>query len=212
MDLGPQFSTNPHHNIRFALWNAQSVKSKDTLLQQYLISAQLDVCLLMETWIKDCDSDWLDTTDLCCKGFEAKFINRKTKRGGGVGIVFDKSLKCVEVQRDKFVPTTFEHGSWRIIKGNVCLKFEVFYRPLGTKNVPISHFTDEFATFIERNRILDGNVILLGDFSVHVNNPNDVDALDFMATTEALGLQQHVNCATHNKGHTLDLILKEPEP
>ncbi len=78
-DRGPQFSSRPDHNLRFALWNAQSIRSKDTLLQQYLISAQLDICFITETWIKDHDNAWMDTTDLRQNGYDVKFINRSHK-------------------------------------------------------------------------------------------------------------------------------------
>ncbi len=45
----------------------------------------------------------------------------------------------------------------------------------------------------------------MGD--MHVDDLDDTDAVDFNTTTEALGLDQHVNFFTHNKGHILDLVL-----
>ena len=53
------------------------------------------------------------------------------------------------------------------------------------------------------------NVILVGDFNLHINNPNDDDACNFMETTQALGLQQNITFPTHVLGNTLDLIFSE---
>ena len=52
------------------------------------------------------------------------------------------------------------------------------------------------------------NVILVGDFNLHINNPNDDDACKFMETTQALGLQQNIAFPTHVSCNTLDLISK----
>ena len=34
------------------------------------------------------------------------------------------------------------------------------------------------------------NVIILGDFNLHVNDPNDDNAMNFVETTQALALEQ----------------------
>ena len=49
----------------------------------------------------------------------------------------------------------------------------------------------------------------MGDFNIHVNNTNDPEAQIFLYTMEALGLDNHVDFATHNRGNTLDLVLTE---
>ena len=55
----------------------------------------------------------------------------------------------------------------------------------------------------------DTNVIILGDFNLHVNDPNDDNAMNFIETTKALALEQHVKFPTHTSGNTLDLVLTE---
>ena len=51
------------------------------------------------------------------------------------------------------------------------------------------------------------NILLLGDFSIHVNDDNDEDSNIFRETVDGLGLQQHVNFSTHRQGNYLDLII-----
>ena len=49
----------------------------------------------------------------------------------------------------------------------------------------------------------------LGDFSIHVNNPDNEDAIQFIEMCAAVGLQQHIKQETHISGNTLDLVLNE---
>ena len=49
-------------------------------------------------------------------------------------------------------------------------------------------------------------VILLGDFNIHIDNPANGFAKDFISLLECLGITQYVNFPTHNKGHILDLV------
>ena len=49
----------------------------------------------------------------------------------------------------------------------------------------------------------------MGDFNLHVNNPNDDDACNFLETTQALGLHQNITFPTHVLDNTLDLIFSE---
>ena len=53
------------------------------------------------------------------------------------------------------------------------------------------------------------NIILAGDFNIHINNQDDPKANILMDTITALGLQQHTNFVTHHSGNTLDLIFTE---
>ena len=53
------------------------------------------------------------------------------------------------------------------------------------------------------------NNIILGDFSMHINDSNSNDACTFIGTFIALGLTQHVTMSTHVKGNILDLMFTE---
>ena len=55
----------------------------------------------------------------------------------------------------------------------------------------------------------DTNVIILGDFNLHVNDPNDDNAMNFIETTQALALEQHFRFPRHTSGNMLDLVLTE---
>ena len=44
-------------------------------------------------------------------------------------------------------------------------------------------------------------MLVLGDFNIHVDVPNDIDAVKFLDLLESLGLKQHVTEATHIWSH-----------
>ena len=45
------------------------------------------------------------------------------------------------------------------------------------------------------------------DFNLHINDPQDIEANQFLDTIDVLGLKQLVNYPTHEKNNTLDLII-----
>ena len=53
------------------------------------------------------------------------------------------------------------------------------------------------------------NLVLLGDFNMHVNKLDNQDTQSYIDTMEALGLVQHIDQQTHQLGNTLDLIYME---
>ena len=53
------------------------------------------------------------------------------------------------------------------------------------------------------------NIILPGDFNIHIEETTSPDTVIFNDTMEALGLTQHVTQPTHNQGNILDLVFME---
>ena len=53
------------------------------------------------------------------------------------------------------------------------------------------------------------NIITLGDFNLHANDPQDADASIFLGTLMGMGFTQHIDIPTHNSANTLDLIITE---
>ena len=52
-------------------------------------------------------------------------------------------------------------------------------------------------------------VVIADDFNIHVDNPQDRGTKELCCVFENYGLSQHVTRPTHNKGHTLDLIISK---
>ena len=52
-----------------------------------------------------------------------------------------------------------------------------------------------------------GKKLYLGDLNVWVDKQNSVDANTFRSILNNFGMKRHVNKATQNLGHTLDLVI-----
>ncbi|KAJ0061934.1 hypothetical protein NL108_014510 [Boleophthalmus pectinirostris] len=50
-------------------------------------------------------------------------------------------------------------------------------------------------------------LVITGDFNVHVDNVCDKNGKELSVVLETFGLTQYVSEPTHNRGHTLDLLI-----
>ena len=67
-------------------------------------------------------------------------------------------------------------------------------------------FLDEVSQLVQYFITNHKNLILLGDFSIYVQDLANLDSLVYSETMEAMGLIQHIIEATHQLGNTVDLI------
>jgi len=65
-------------------------------------------------------------------------------------------------------------------------------------------FFDDFTELLSIVCIDFDRLVIVGDFNIHVDNPQDRGAKELFCV-----LTQHVTEPTHNKGHTLDLIISK---
>ena len=80
------------------------------------------------------------------------------------------------------------------------------YRPMDGS---IPQFLDIFTKLLVDILTSNINLVVLGDFNIHVNDINYPNANIFLDTMTALGLKQHVEGPTHKSGNCLDLIFTE---
>ena len=60
---------------------------------------------------------------------------------------------------------------------------------------------------MEELSIASGELLMFGDFNLHVDNACDQSAYTFLDLISSFGLKQHVLGVTHDQGHTLDLVI-----
>jgi hypothetical protein len=91
---------------------------------------------------------------------------------------------------------------------NLSLKFNVviIYRSPGACRQSFDEFNEFlcFFNYIEQ-------VIIIGDFNIHVDQTKDNNAISFARLLEQYEWIQHVSEITHDAGHTLDLILTKKQ-
>ena len=105
----------------------------------------------------------------------------------------------------------FQFAKWRIVLKHTTLTILAIYHPPYSNQSKVTNcdFLDEFIDWVVEYIMNDTNVIVLGDFNLHVNDPNDDNAMNFIESTQAIALEQHVNFSTHLSGNTLDLVFTE---
>ena len=71
-------------------------------------------------------------------------------------------------------------------------------------------FLDDFTNWLIERLIDCKNVVITGDFNIHINNQDsEDDALTFLDRITAMGLQIHNRFPTQRQGNTLHLIMSE---
>ena len=191
-----------HKFIQLATVNIRSLKSKEILLETELITKHVDAVLITETWLDSNDENWVKTSELNKNIWNMHNINREDRRGGGVALVTRNPYiaECC----DSPVTHSFESGVWSL---NTSPKLHV----VGVYRLPnastILEFTDEFSDYIMEMIDTYKNLVIMGDFNVHVSNFESNEVLLFNSTVEAMGLKQHVHQPTHQKGNILDLVI-----
>lgn len=56
------------------------------------------------------------------------------------------------------------------------------------------------------------NVVILGDFNIHVDSPSCLLGAEFMQMLDCLSLKQHIGVPTYTKDHTLDIVITDSIP
>jgi len=196
----------PNYQSHIALWNDRSVVKKTTSITEYVMAHQLEMIFFTETWMKDSDTNRVVIGELTPPGYS--FINhpRPNDAHGGLGILHKSDLHLSV--RDTGIQTVmFEHCCVMDTKNGV--RYVLVYRPPpSTENgFTKAGFLSEFDNFIDEISTHPGKLVLLGDFNIHVDTPEESDARHFLTTLATSGLHQHVTEVTHKKGHVLDLVI-----
>ena len=77
-----------------SLLNAQSVHGKDGAIVEYLLSNNISMAIIMESWLQNNEEDAcrLRTSEICTGLFSAVPSNRQDNRGGGILLVRKKII------------------------------------------------------------------------------------------------------------------------
>ena len=196
-------------NVRVGTVNTRSVKNKSDLIIETSKLENLDFLVISETWLKEEDAHWVATSSLATDKYRIQTINRQGKQGGGVALLHKNRY---QVTRDHNAPQLdlLEYGIWSTrVRNKILTIAGLYHPPLGnTRNTP-ARFLDQVSELVQYLFTNHKNLVLLGDFNVHVNRLDNQDTQAYIDTMEALGLVQHINQPTHQLGNTLDLIYTE---
>ena len=190
-------TTNKKQLFNAGIFNARSIRTKETVIADFVIENDLDCLFLTETWL-DNESE-TEIGFLKPNGYDFAHVPRQNGRGGGVGILFKSNLKFKNLN----VQST---DSFEIIAGTIFLKeialkvYNVYRPPPNSKNkFTENQFLEEFSDFLTSVSI-EENTVIIGDFNIHVDQPSRKVSKDFNSLLSNCGLEQHVNVPTHTGG------------
>ena len=196
-------------HLTLVVCNTQSIKNKDTLLLDHLVNVKLDLCLITDTWLSNSDDAWIATSDIMCNGYKLSNVNRNHKRGGGLALAYKNNLDVKLSLHGQ--SHSFEYAVWKCNISNMLLTLVGIYHPPYSDMTKVTDamFLDGLAEFLETTLTTYSNIVVSGDFNLHIDDISNLDAQVFLDLMTVFGLQNHVHFKMHISGHTLDLILNE---
>ncbi|KAJ8017673.1 hypothetical protein HOLleu_44756 [Holothuria leucospilota] len=203
--IKPQQRVNIQHSTVIGCVNSRSIRNKVDAFIDHVIDHSLDICAITETWLK-VDDD-LIRNSLNLEGFCFRDHCRGNWTGGGTGLLFKDVFTLVDSNSEEKM--SFEFSDWHLSYRNFRLRVIVVYRPPYSASHPVSFttFLSEFSDLLENVVPGPHNLIILGDFNIHVDDQCDPSTLRFTDLLDSFDLENKVSSATHTSGHTLDLVI-----
>ena len=160
------------HNIHYGLVNCRSIVNKTQAIQNEIGNCKLDICALMETWIKPEDN--ITHIAISPPGYKAISIQRTNKTGGGMAIIHCNDFTVSHHKTYDF--TSMECSSFTIKQSADSKPINMFvvYRPPDTSVIT---FLEDLATVLEDNINHTGEIILLGDYNIKINDDQCMDSI-----------------------------------
>ena len=191
---GPTTSTSislnlSHFNIRSAS-SITPILDKPALLHEFLIDRSIDVLTLSETWLT---VDTLPSTPkaLTPQGYSIFHSPRTSGHGGGLATIYRSFLKFSKIP----IPTYSSFES-------TCSRFSIptipsfsfilltVYRPPSSS---FPYFISHFSSLLEDLATSNSELIITGDFNIHVDQPHTNPSSQFINLLHDFSLTQHIN-------------------
>ncbi|XP_063951799.1 uncharacterized protein LOC135153255 [Lytechinus pictus] len=212
---GPGFVPSTPQNgatcLKAGQWNCRSMNNKSTEICDLIISNNLDLLFLTESWLCGDSHDNVTIADITSTLPDFRVIHEPRKsRGGGICIIHVHRSSLELTRNSSTIFSSFEHMDVLVrISTSVVFRSCVIYRPPPSSRNKLSYhnFVTEFSSLLESLVIDQHQLMIAGDFNIHVDDESDRDAKIFLDILDASNLQQHVRLATHQAGHILDLLI-----
>jgi hypothetical protein len=162
--------------------------------------------IITETWLLETDGVIVGECTPYAPSYDfLNYIRGGTNYGGGIGIVYKKTLNLKAVPVESRY-RTFEHCMLCI---NSSIKVSCIYRPFPSRKngFKTPEFMEEIEQFLDEICVVPEKLCILGDFNLHIEDADDGDTKKFMVILNNTGLYQFVSEPTHVGGGILDLVI-----
>ena len=167
-----------HRLLNLSHVNARSITNKIDQFQVEVCDNKVDVCAIMETWIKKDDIEAI-TKEIPPLGYKIFSKPRTTgKNGGGLALVYKDYLTVNELITKNHTFNTMEIQGYHIRLDHISINLYVTYR---IPSMGIISFYDELLQVLEEDIAKSADkTLLVGDFNIHVDDSSDSDTITFM--------------------------------
>ena len=190
--------------LRCGLMNVRSLNNATSaVIEQRIVSDQLDVFAAVETWHDDAASPSLL---LACPTNYQFIVHARprsnkqqmstTTNHGGVAVFYRSALKVSRLMLLEV--TTMECMALKIADQSRSRSVALL--------VIYSEFFDELQLVLS-SATCSGCELVAGDLNVHVDVASDSSGAQLLDTLQHHDLRRHVTVPTHNGGHTLDVVI-----
>ena len=154
----------------------------------------------METWLRN--EDDLATRQIPPEGYNVLSYLRQGRTRGGIALVHHNHINIMDLETNHPTLTTMDTHCFTINIAASHIFLQIIY---WFPNTSMIDFGNELADHFESHASnLTDKLLLVGDFNVHVDNPDTILLNDLLAS---YNLVNRINFPTHKLQHTLDLII-----
>ena len=194
--------------ICLCVLNSRCINNKVLFIKDYVVDHQIDTLGITETWTTSDGESNCVVNELSPRGYSFIHVPRKKRSGGGIGLLYNTSLKIERVDCNSYA--SFEYLEVKLHTASTVVRIAVVYRPPSSKvnKLTSAQFFHDFNDLLEHFSVSSGRLLIMGDFNFHVNEPSrDRLAAKFLGFLDSYNLAQHVTEPTHKRKGTLDLII-----
>ena len=174
---------------------------KPALLLEFIHDRSIDVLFLTETWLSP-KSPQSILNSLTPAGFSFSHSPRTSGRGGGLACISKSTISISHITK----PTS-QSFEYILFKFTSLVKLYFFLVVYGPPSNSKPQFIDDFSTLLEDLVLSQSDLVIMGDFNLQIDSPDDHYVASFLTLLDTFDLKQHISTPTHSSGHILDLLI-----
>ena len=151
---------NRLNEIRLATINARSAVHKSSLVRDVIISNQLDILVVTETWFRP-DMPSAILNDAAPDNYSIIHEFRSSGRGGGIAVIHKSHISIRRIEATT-THSTYERLLFKCTVGSSRINVAAVYRP---PPAPTAAFFSELSDLIDYISLLPGDLVLIGDIN-----------------------------------------------
>ena len=182
-----------------------SICNKINQFQHYLLENSIDVCAVMETWLKEDEEYGL--YEIPPLGF--KIISKPRcdgRQGGGIALIY-KEYYTINDHKINTNSQYMELSAFDLHIQDQVIDLLVIYR---YPNTSVVSFCNDLGDILGNNILtLKGHCILTGDFNIHIDDVLDNDTRTCNDMLDSLGVINHITFPTQHRDILSIYLLKK---